>query len=75
MVNTSFSTSLYLFEEEFAEKLSKYEKIFVNLHQKDASLLTLDRIDASIILFSLNRSLRPKIIELCTISDCQTKRF
>ena len=75
MVNTSFSTSLYLFKEEFAEKLSKYEKFFVNLHQKDASLLTLDRIDASIILFSLNRSLRPKIIELCTISDCQTKRF
>ena len=29
MVNTSFSTSLYLFEEEFAEKLSKYEKFFV----------------------------------------------
>ena len=75
MVNTSIQDVFYLFEEEFAEKLSKYEKIFVNLHQKDASLLTLDRIDASIILFSLNRSLRPKIIELCTISNCQTKRF
>ena len=71
MVNTSFSTSLYLFifdedilarklkqasfhslihifEEEFAEKLSKYEKIFV---------------------------ISPKIIKLCTISDYQTKRF
>lgn len=29
MVNTSFSTSLYLFEEEFAEKLSEYEIFFV----------------------------------------------
>ena len=48
MVNTSFSTSLYLFEEEFAEKLSKYEKIFV---------------------------ISPKIIKLCTIINCQTKRF
>ena len=48
MVNTSFLTSLYLFEEEFAEKLSKYEKFFV---------------------------ISPKIIELCTISDCQTMRF
>ena len=38
MVNTIISTSLYLFEEEIAEKLSKN-------------------------------------IELCTISDCQTKRF
>jgi len=28
MVNTSFSTSLYLFEEEFAEKLSD-EAIFL----------------------------------------------
>jgi len=28
MVNTSFSTSLYLFEEEFAEKLSN-EAIFL----------------------------------------------
>ena len=75
MVNTSFETCLYLFKEEFAEKLSKYEIFFVNLHQKDASLLTLDRIDASIILFSLNRSLVRKYIELCTISDCLTKRF
>ena len=48
MVNTLFSTSLYLFEEEFAEKLSKNEKFFV---------------------------ISPKIIELCTISDCQTKIF
>ena len=29
MVNTLFSTCLYLFEEEFAEKLSKNEKFFV----------------------------------------------
>ena len=48
MVNTLFSTCLYLFEEEFGEKLSKYEKIFV---------------------------ISPKIIELCTISDCQMMRF
>ena len=48
MVNTSFSTSLYLFEEEFGEKLSNEAIFFVIL---------------------------PKIIELCTISDCQTKRF
>ena len=41
MVNTSFLTSLYLFKEEFAEKLSDEAKNF----------------------------------ELCTISDCQTKRF
>ena len=71
----AFHSLNHIFEEEFGEKLSKYEKIFVNLHQKDASLLTLDRIDASIILFSLNRSLVRKYIELCTISDCQTKRF
>ena len=48
MVNTSIQDVFYLFEEEFAEKLSKYEKIFV---------------------------ISPKIIELCTISNCQTKRF
>jgi hypothetical protein len=48
MVNTSFLTSLYLFKEEFAEKLSDEAIFFVIL---------------------------PKIIELCTISDCQTKRF
>ena len=61
MVNTSFLTCLYLFEDVFRKKLSKNEIFFVNLHQKDASLLTLDRIDASIILFSLNRSLRQKL--------------
>ena len=33
MVNTSFSTSLYLFEEEFGEKLSTSEFFFVNSHQ------------------------------------------
>ena len=48
MVNTIISTSIYLFEEEIAEKLSKNEFFFV---------------------------ISPKIIELCTISDCQTKRF
>ena len=48
MVNTSIQDVFYLFEEEFAEKLSKYEKIFV---------------------------ISPKIIKLCTISNCQTKRF
>ena len=48
MVNTSFSTSLYLFEEEIAEKLS----------------------DEAIFLYFCR-----KYIELCTISDCQTKRF
>ena len=45
MVNTSFSTSLYLFEDVFRKKFSKNEIFFVNLHQKDASLLSLDRID------------------------------
>jgi hypothetical protein len=48
MVNTSFLTSLYLFEDVFRKKLSKNEIFFV---------------------------ISPKIIELCTISDCQTKRF
>ena len=34
MVNTSFSTSLYLFEEEFAEKLSNEANYFVILDRK-----------------------------------------
>ena len=52
------------------------KRFFCNFaSKKDASLLTLDRIDASIILFSLNRSLVRKYIELCTISDCQTKKY
>ena len=44
----AFHSLNHIFEEEFAEKLSKYEKIFV---------------------------ISPKIIKLCTISNCQTKRF
>ena len=34
MVNTSIQDVFYLFEEEFAEKLSKYEKFFVISPQK-----------------------------------------
>ena len=36
MVNTLFSTCLYLFEEEFGEKLSASEYFFVNSHQNIA---------------------------------------
>ena len=48
MVNTSIQDVFYLFEEEFAKKLSN-KAIFLYLCRK--------------------------YIELCTTSDCQTKRF